>query len=114
MPKKGESMNGLSAAQRNRLIRKNALREQLAPQGHLQHIIVLMDKLQDLNKEMDSQEIQRLSKVIDTKLKLIGKYLPDDKDPIDMNIGGQEDNPIETRNTWHIHPTTTTTTKDDK
>ena len=106
MPKKGESMSGLSAAQRNGLIRKHALRAQLAAQGHLQHIIVLMDKLQDLDEKLDVQEIQRLSKVIDTKLKLIGKYLPDDKDPIDMNIGGQEDNPIETKNTWHIHPTT--------
>ena len=97
MAKKSDSMGGLHAATRNRLIRKNALREQLSAQGHVQHVNDILKKFEDLNTEMDSQEIQRLSKVLDVKLKIINKYLCDDKDPTDLNIGGQEDNPLVTK-----------------
>ena len=81
--------SGVSVAAHNRQIRRDALREQLSNQGHAQHVIVLLDKLQDLDQDLDSLAITRLSKVIDTKLKLIAKYLPDDKEPSDLNVMAQ-------------------------
>ncbi len=74
MPKSGET-----PAQAKRRIRQEALRDQLSTQGHLQHVLDLLDKLADLNNELESNEIKRLETVINTKLKLINKYLPDEK-----------------------------------
>ncbi|MBL4664254.1 MAG: hypothetical protein JKY22_12050 [Flavobacteriaceae bacterium] len=80
---------GVSVAAHNRQMRRDALREQLSNQKHVEHVIVLLDKLRDLDEELDNLEITRLSKVIDTKLKLINKYLPDDKEPSDLNLIAQ-------------------------
>ena len=82
--------SGVSKAQANRAMRRQALREQLEGQGHVQHVNELLKQLEDLNTEMESVEYQRLAKVIDTKLKLIAKYLPDDKEMIDLNLGGSD------------------------
>ena len=71
--------NGKSVAYRNKAIRQEALREQLSAQGHVQHVVDLAGKLADLDTELDSVQTQRLKAAIDTKLKLIGKYLPDQK-----------------------------------
>lgn len=89
--------SGVSRAQTNRKIRREALREQLEAQGHLQHIVDLLNQLQDFDAEMDGMKYQRISKAIDTKLKLVSKYLPDDKEALDLNVGGQEDNPLKTK-----------------
>lgn len=90
MPKKGET-----PGQANRRIRQEALREQLSAQGHLQHVLELTDKLADLDKQLESNEIKRLETVINTKLKLINKYLPDEKyieltQGIDPETGSKE------------------------
>lgn len=63
-------------AQRNRAIRQEALREQLAAGGHLQHVIDMANKMADVAVDMDSIEIQRLRAAMDVKLKLVDKYLP--------------------------------------
>lgn len=86
--------SGQSRAEANRAIRRQALREQLEAQGHVQHVVDILGKLSNLDETLDSLEIQRLSKVLDTKLKLIGKFLPDDKEPSNINLGGQDDNPL--------------------
>ena len=88
---------GVSLSERHRAERRASLRELLSKQGHLQHINELLEDLQDLDEEMDSVKVQRLSKVIDTKLKLINKYLADDKEPTNVNLGGQEDNPVKAK-----------------
>jgi len=61
----------------SRQIRQESLRELLEKQGHLQHILKLADDLAGLDTELDALQIQRLRAVIDTKLKLLNKYLPD-------------------------------------
>lgn len=66
-----------TTANKNRRIRQEALRDQLQAQGHLQHVIDLCDELADANIKLDPIMVQRKSKVIDTKLKLINKYCPD-------------------------------------
>lgn len=64
-------------AQLNRKVRQEALRDQLEAQGHVQHITDILDKVSNLSIELDHLAVQRLKVTIDTKLKLIGKYLPD-------------------------------------
>ena len=70
---------GTTAANKNRSIRQEALREQLSAQGHVQHVTDIAQKLTDLNGELDSVQVQRLKAAADIKLKLIGKYLGDVK-----------------------------------
>lgn len=71
--------DSVTAKNRNRRIRQEALREQLAKQGHVQHVIDIVKDLNDEEKEYDHLMIQRKKIVLDTKLKLINKYLPDTK-----------------------------------
>lgn len=89
MPKVGQT-----TGQRLRQERRDALREQLSAQGHVQHVVDMLDKVRDLENPLDQNQVSRLKIAIDTKLKIIAKYLPDDKEPQDLNIGGQEDNPL--------------------
>jgi hypothetical protein len=87
--------HGISRADKIRAERRESLRELLRQQGHEQYVLELLSKLEDLGGvEMDSVSVQRLGKAIDTRMKLIAKYLPDDREPQDINLGGQEDNPI--------------------
>lgn len=67
------------SANKNRAMRQEALRESLEAGGHIQHVLDICKDLNDLAIEMDSTAVQRKRAVIDTKLKLIGKYLPDTK-----------------------------------
>lgn len=64
-------------AQRNKAIRQEALREQLASQGHVQHVVEIIEKLQDVATPIDRDEVARLSKAADLRLRLIAKYVPD-------------------------------------
>lgn len=73
----GES--GVSRGQLNRKIRQEALRDQLSAQGHVQHVVDIINEVNDLSIEYDQLILQRKKVVIDTKLKLINKYLPDVK-----------------------------------
>lgn len=66
-------------AQQNRKIRQDALREQLASKGLVQHVIEIAEKLCDLEAELDQLQTQRLKAAADLKLKLVNKYLPDIK-----------------------------------
>lgn len=64
---------------RNRRVRQEALREQLQQQGHVQHVVEILGELNDEGREFDQLMVQRKKIVLDTKLKLINKYLPDTK-----------------------------------
>ena len=82
---------GTTAANKNRAIRQEALREQLSNQGHVQHIVEMLNEIQDLQRDLDANDLARYKVAIDTKLKLIGKYLPDLKS---VEHTGDEDAPI--------------------
>lgn len=73
----GKSKSGISRANSNKAIRQKALREQLAAQGHVQHINDIAEKLGNLEDDLDPVEITRLVKTAEIKLKLVNKYLPD-------------------------------------
>ena len=83
--------SGQSRAQANKAIRAKALREQLASQGHLQHIIDIHSKLLSLEDDLDAVEVQRLRAVMDSKHKLIDKYLPTLKS---TELTTDDDNPL--------------------
>ena len=69
--------SGVSRAQENKAIRQEAIRQQLAMGGHIQHVVDIASKLNDLANELEGIEVTRLKYAADIKLKLIGKYLPD-------------------------------------
>jgi len=75
----------------NRKVRTEALRDQLANQGHVQHIIDIVGKVEDGGEDFSSLDLQRYKLVIDTKLALIKKYLPDLKQ---VEIEGQIDSTL--------------------
>ena len=68
---------GASTATKNKAIRKEALREQLSAQGHVQHVIDISNKLSSGYLELESANVAALKAAADIKLKLINKYLPD-------------------------------------
>jgi hypothetical protein len=61
-------------AQQNRAIRQEALREQLASQGHVQHVVDCLEKMDEL--DLSSSEVNRLKVKAELHLKLVDKYLP--------------------------------------
>lgn len=71
--------SGKSRANENKRIRQEALREQLANQGHVQHVNDIAEKLRDLHTQLEPNDVTRLKAAADIKLKLINKYLPDVK-----------------------------------
>lgn len=79
-------------AQENRAIRQEALREQLSAQGHVQHIIEICKELNTLTTKLEPSDITRKKIVIDTKLSLLKKYLPDLKA---MELTGEAGGPMQ-------------------
>lgn len=62
---------------KNRAVRQEALREQLQQQGHLQHVVDILNKLSDETNLVSEDMIERYKIVLPNKLKLISKYIPD-------------------------------------
>lgn len=79
-------------AQENKRIRQEALRDQLAAGGHIQHVIDIAEKMADVDIEMPAQDVSRLKAAADIKLKLINKYLPDLK-VVEVSGSDDEDSP---------------------
>lgn len=90
---------GATAAHKNRKIRQEALRDQLASQGHVQHVIEISEKLSNLDEELDALAIQRLKAAADIKKGLISKYLPDLK-ATEISGPGGEDLNVQTKVTF--------------
>lgn len=51
----------------------------------------MLEEIKDLQRDLDANDLARYKVAIDTKLKLIGKYLPDLKS---VEHTGDEDAPI--------------------
>ncbi len=84
--------DGLSAADRNKKIRQEALREQLANKGLVQQVLEISEKLNDLDQDLDANKVTRLKTAAELKLKLVNKYLPDLKQ---TELIGDPDNPLQ-------------------
>ena len=74
-------------AAQNRKIRQEALREQLAAQGHVQHVV---DICEELSGQLPASDVNRLKTKADIHLKLIDKYLPSVKAVEHTGEGGDE------------------------
>jgi len=91
--------SGLSAADRNRRIRQEALREQLSNKGLVQKVIEINEKMADLDKELLPEHVARLKIAMDVNLKLVSKYLPDLKQ---TELIGDPEQPVEHKHTATI------------
>jgi hypothetical protein len=94
------SGSGLSAADRNKKIRQEALREQLSKQKLIEKVIDINGKIQDLAQELPPEHVARLKIAMDVNLKLINKYLPDLRQ---TELVGDPENPLEHRvSVWNL------------
>jgi len=73
-------------AQLNKEVRVKALREQLAAQGHLQHVVEWINEM--ARPETTPERLFQLNLVVSQTLKLVNKYMPDLK-AVEMNIEGE-------------------------
>lgn len=71
------SLSKATVKNRNRAIRQEALREQLSSQKHIEHVVDCINKMQDESQDIDPAYVTRLKIAIDSRLKLVNKYLPD-------------------------------------
>ena len=85
----------------NRKIRKEALREQLSNGKHVEHVIDIVKKVEQGGEDFSALDLQRYKLVIDTKLSLIKKYLPDVKQ---VELIGEDGDPIKTSSTFNFIP----------
>jgi hypothetical protein len=82
--------SGVSRAETNRAIRQDGLRETLAAKGLIQHVLENCNKIEDLENQLETADIQRLKIASELKLKLINKYLPDVREvAIEATVNGE-------------------------
>ena len=72
--KKGETR-----AQANRRIRQEAHRDFLSKKCTIEQVLERIRKIEDFDKELDTVQVNRIRIGIESRLKLINKYLPDTK-----------------------------------
>ena len=72
-----EKRDTANVAAKNKRIRQEALREQLAGKGLAQHVLVTAKKLHDEHLTLEPAQIQALKASAELRLKLVNKYLPD-------------------------------------
>lgn len=82
-----------------RAINKEELRRYLSERGSVQHVIDLVEQIEDDNNDLDPLMIQRKKIAIDTRLKLLNKYLPDEKSVEVKNADGES---FKTETKWTI------------
>jgi len=76
-----------------RAVRQQEYRDLLANQGHLQHVIKLLDQIANLDEYLDQEHFTRLKFVVESKFKLISKYVPDLKS---VEVTGEGGGPVVT------------------
>ena len=81
-----------TAAQRNRAVRQEQLRDYLSNRGLVAKVVESVEEIEKAGYLIDKDELQARKLVIDTNMKLINKYLGDEKYiEVDMNVtDGQE------------------------
>ena len=78
--------------QKNRAMRQEELREMLAQRCRLQHILDNVEKLEDLNQEIDPANVHRIKTANEQRLKLLNKYMPDLRS---VEMKGEDGGPVE-------------------
>jgi hypothetical protein len=86
-------------AQKNRDIRKDAMREQLKNQKLVEKVVEIAGKLKEEYMILEATQIQSLKASADLNIKLINKYLPDLKA---VELTGEDGGAIKTDNTLTV------------
>jgi hypothetical protein len=68
-----------SIAQKNRTMRRESVLEILRNKGLVQHIFENLEKIEDLSNDLDALAVQKMQIGIQTRIKLLGKLVPDVK-----------------------------------
>lgn len=66
-----------TAAAKNRKVRQEALRDQLAAQKHHEYVFDIAKKLQEQSEDLSATAISALKASAEIRVKLLNKYLPD-------------------------------------
>lgn len=82
---------GATKKSKERDVRRDELRRYISEQGKVHHIFDTIGKLEDLKNPLEPVEVQRLGKAIDSRLKLLNKYLPDIKA---VEVSGEDGAPM--------------------
>jgi len=82
-------------AQLNKEVRKEGLREQLADQCRLQHIVENLNKIEELDEtdEFFKNSLDKLKVSNEQRLRLLNKYLPDLKSQ-EITLGESDDSDL--------------------
>lgn len=80
-----------TSAAKNKAMRQEKMREQLAAGGHVQHVVDIAKKLSAQHLTLEATHIAALKAAADIKLKLIGKYIPDLKS---IELSQDPENPV--------------------
>ena len=84
----------LTGAQKQKAIRQDALREMLSKKCTVQQVIANIEKMEGPEAvSMEPQELNALKYATDTRVKLLGKYLPDLK-ATEHSVSGDDENPL--------------------
>jgi len=83
--------SGQTRRDKNRRIRREELRLYLSRQGLVPKVIKIAKKLGDLRTNIDPATVHRLKAAAELNLKLIAKYLGDDKT---LEILNDDENPL--------------------
>jgi len=94
---------GATVAAKNRKVRREELRAYLAERGKLDYILDNIEKIENLDTNLDVNELNRLKTANDQRIKLLSKYLPDVKA---VEVTGEEGEPIQARASieWTVQP----------
>ena len=66
-----------TVAQKNKAMRRESVLEVLRNKGLVQKVLESVDKLEELDPELDSLSVQKMNIGINARLSLIKKFLPD-------------------------------------
>lgn len=106
------SGSGLSAADRNKKIRQEALRELLSKQKLVEQVVDIARKIGDLSEPLEKDKVDRLKIAADINMRLVAKYLPDLKQ---TEIIGDPEQPISVSPIqWNIQPVIPVNAEDTK
>lgn len=85
------NQKGKSRRDKNRKIRRDELRLYLSNKGLLNKVIDIAQKMGDLRRKMPKDKLDRLKAAADINMKLVNKYLGDDKT---LEMLNDEENPL--------------------
>lgn len=89
--KRTASEKGQTRRDKNRRVRREELRLYLSKQGLVPKVIRIAKKLGDMRNNIDPADVYRLKTAAELNLKLINKYLGDDKT---LELTNDPDNPL--------------------